>query len=255
MPRAAVAGLLVVSAVGLAAAQLTGDCTTAILNVANNPDASACLSVSSLVPMVSGDASIVTPISDWVDRICPAPACSNETIESITANLTHGCSTELNTFGISSDASSAIAQIIQGVYPTLRELLCLSDGDTNCVSQTLNNFQDMFGPLTPNNIYKILTSDDLIVPSNVTCTDCVKAFYSTLSPNIELVNEETAQGKCGNDFIDDTMPSSIKQTASSETASSSGGSNAALATVPSDALAGLIAASSLTLASAYALSG
>ena len=146
MPRAAVAGLLVVSAVGLAAAQcvvavltecyvhiddrmirLTGDCTTAILNVANNPDASACLSVSSLVPMVSGDASIVTPISNRVDRICPAPACSNETIESITANITHGCSTELNTFGISSDASSAIAQIIQGVYPTLRELLCLSE--------------------------------------------------------------------------------------------------------------------------------
>ena len=145
MRRAAVASLLVVSAVGLAAAQcvvavlecydrtddrmirLTGDCTTAILNVANNPDASACLSVSSLVPMLSGDASIVTPISDWVDRICPAPACSNETIGSITANITHGCSTELNTFGISSDASSAIAQIIQGVYPTLRELICLSE--------------------------------------------------------------------------------------------------------------------------------
>ena len=149
----------------------------------------------------------------------------------------------------------------------------IRSGDTNCVSQTLNNFQDMFGPLTPNNIYKILTSDDLTVPSNVTCTDCVKAFYSTLSPNIELVNEETAQGKCGNDFIgtpsacatiplgltqtttDDTMPSSIKQTASSETASSSGGSNAALATVSSDALVGLFAASSLTLASAYALLG
>ena len=145
-------------------------------------------------------------------------------------------------------------------------------GDTNCVSQTLNNFQDIFGPLTPNNIYNILTSDDLTVPSNVTCTDCVKAFYSTLSPNIELVNEETAQGKCGNDFIgtssvcvtiplgltqtiDDTMPSSIKQTASSETASSSGGSNAALATVSSDALVGLFAVSSLTLASAYALLG
>ncbi|KAI5828969.1 hypothetical protein K523DRAFT_275542 [Schizophyllum commune Tattone D] len=255
MPRAAVAGFLVVSAVGLAAAQLTGDCTTAILNVANNPDASACLSVSSLVPMLSGDASIVTPISNWVDKICPAPACSNETIGSITANITHGCSTELNTFGISSDASSAISQVIQGVYPTLRELLCLSDGDTNCVSQTLNNFQDMFGPLTPNNIYKILTSDDLTVPSNITCTDCVKAFYSTLSPNIELVNEETAQAKCGNNFIDDSMPSGIKQTASTETASSPDGSNAALATMTSGALFGSLAASSSTFASTYALLG
>ncbi|KAL1741863.1 hypothetical protein HDZ31DRAFT_84555 [Schizophyllum fasciatum] len=251
MLRAVAAGLLVVSTAGLATAQLTGDCTTAILNVANNRDAAACLSVSSLVPLLSGDVPIVGPVSGWIDHVCPAPACSDDTLEAITANVTSGCATELNTFGISPDAASAIARVVQSVYPTLREVLCLSDGDANCVVQTLTNVQDMYGDLTPVNIYRILTSDDVTLPSNITCTDCTKGFYSTLAPNIALVNEDDAQARCGDDFTDHSMPSGIKQSASSEIATSAGGSNDAQSVMNLTRIGSLIAAS-LALASASA---
>ncbi|KAL1673764.1 hypothetical protein EV122DRAFT_270167 [Schizophyllum commune] len=208
------------------ALSISSDCSSALLNVASNPEASACLSLGSLTSLVtSQDESIVGPISDWLGNVCGAAACSNDTLSAITTNVTQGCSQELGTYGLSASDAQDIIPIIQSYYPTVREALCLSDGDTNCIVQTLQNFQTTYGDLTLTNIQNVLGSDDVTLPSNITCTDCTKALYNTVASDFGIVDKDDAASECGNDFVDGQTPSSIKQTASTDTASSSQGDN------------------------------
>ncbi|KAL1741861.1 hypothetical protein HDZ31DRAFT_75894 [Schizophyllum fasciatum] len=220
MSRVLFSGLSVASFVGFAAAQLSlsSSCSSALLNVAGNPEASSCLSLGSVTSLVtSQEESIIGPISDWLSNVCGTAPCSNDTLSAITTNVTEGCSKELESYGISANDARDAIPLIQNLYPTFREALCLQDGDTNCVVQTLNNFQSTYGELTASSISNTLGSDDVTLPSNITCTDCTKAIYNTIASDLEIVSEDDAKSQCGNDFVDGQTPSSIKQAASTAT--------------------------------------
>ncbi|TRM70004.1 hypothetical protein BD626DRAFT_625268 [Schizophyllum amplum] len=253
MSRILATGLLLASSLGMVAAQLSSECTQALTDIGSNSDASACLSPNSLTPLFSGNGSVVDPITEWLGNICPSAACSNDTISAIVTNVTTGCGTELTTLGMSaSDVTDAIP-VIQQMYPTVREALCLQDGDTNCAVQSLNNLQDILGELTITNLYVTFASDDVTIPSNITCSDCQKALYNTLKDKLELIEDAAVQEQCGADFVDGVNPTNIKQAASSETASADSDQNAAQ--MLSSGLVGAFMAASITFGAAFALLG
>ncbi|KIM40213.1 hypothetical protein M413DRAFT_446381 [Hebeloma cylindrosporum] len=222
MFRAATLAALVAYA---AAQSLSTNCTAALTGIAANPDASKCLSPGSLVSVVAAGAnnSIIPPINNWLTSLCGAPACSNDTIAAVVKNVTEGCSTELSGLGFTSSLTPSITSIIQQYYPTVRKVVCLKDGDTNCVTQTLTNIQDTVGTLSLTNLAQIALNPPTSLPANVTCTNCVKAAYNIINTDVPSIVADVApalQSQCGASFTDGTTPSGISQSASTADASS-----------------------------------
>ncbi|KAG6861236.1 hypothetical protein C0995_002358 [Termitomyces sp. Mi166 len=187
--------------------------------------AAAQVSISMPSPLVAilanPSASIVDPVNSWLAGLCAAPACSNTTLAAVVGNATSGCSAEFASFGISSSNVPAITALVQQYYPTVRKAACLKDGNTNCVTQTLTNAQSVLGTLSVNNIATIVSSgEDINLPTNVTCTNCVKAIYNTVNTGAPgILNPEGLQDTCGSSFIDGTTPAGISESASDATQS------------------------------------
>ncbi|PPQ65669.1 hypothetical protein CVT26_000301 [Gymnopilus dilepis] len=244
--------------VAYASAQsLSTQCTNALTGIATNPDAAACLAPGSLVQIIAGGAntSIVGPINTWLTNVCSAPACSNDTISAVVQNVTTGCSNELSGLGLSSDMIPSITSLIQQYYPTARQVICLKQGDTNCITQTLTNIQNIVGPLSLSNLMQITSNPTITsLPSNITCTDCVKAAYNVINSAVPSLTSDAApaiQSECGASFTDGTTPSGIVDSASTSTNTPGASKNAAFGTaalVSHGALAG-IAASGLVIVS------
>ncbi|KAJ6625512.1 hypothetical protein B0H10DRAFT_2001654 [Mycena sp. CBHHK59/15] len=211
------ATLLVAS--GVSALSISSTCQTALTQVAANKDANACLGVSSLLSVVlQSNASIITPVDNWLKSLCAAPTCSNATLSAVVTNVTTGCSAELSSAGGSDGTASSITGLVEQYYPTARQIVCLTDSGTNCVTQTLTNIQNILGTLSLNNIGTIITTalSTTTIPSNVTCTDCTKEAYNILNKNFpSLVSSEASavQSECGSSFTDGATPANIVESA------------------------------------------
>ncbi|KAI3618582.1 hypothetical protein WG66_016504 [Moniliophthora roreri] len=253
------AATAVATGFAVASAQLSQQCTSALASVASNPEAGACLAPAQLVSIVAGDgnSSIVEPIDAWLNssvfneiidylfsdqshhRVCAVAPCNNETISAIVTNVTAGCTRELSLFGYDSSQNAAIIATVQQVYPTARKVVCLKDGNTNCVTQTLTNIQNTVGTLSPNNIVDIVannsTQASLLNAQNITCTNCIKAAYNTINTDFPLGSDAQSelQQQCGASFTDGQNPSGISQTAN--TASAQGENAAVILKALSDA--------------------
>ncbi|KAF5370472.1 hypothetical protein D9615_009759 [Tricholomella constricta] len=221
------ARVLTISALlSVAAAQLnlSQACTKALTTIATNPEANACLTPSPLIPILGdSNASIVEPINNWLTSLCAAPSCSNDTLAAIVTNATTGCLTELSSLGFQSSDTAGITTIIQQYYPTARKVVCLKDGDTNCVTQTLTNIQNIFGPLSIKSIFSFNPGDKTI-PANLSCTNCIKAAYNTIKadiPGFSRFNNDL-ENQCGASFNDGATPAGISQSASDKTADKPG---------------------------------
>jgi len=105
---------------------LSSSCNSAIQGLIGDPDATACLSLPSLVPFLSlgQNDSIVQPVDKWLTSVCAAPACSNTTIAAVVQNITAGCSSDLSSLGVTSSVAPALTSIVQQFYPTVRKVLC-----------------------------------------------------------------------------------------------------------------------------------
>jgi len=241
---------------------LSQNCQQALTQVAANPDASNCLDPSALLQLAIGgtNASIIAPVKAWLGGICSAGPCSNNTIAAVVTNLTSGCSAELSAAGLTTDSSgvAAITTEIQAAYPTVRQVLCLSDNSnsgTNCIVELLTDIQNAAGAtLSISEIISLVmnpTPQD--VPTNVTCSDCSKAMYNVVNQNFPaLLNDSTAsvQATCGANFTDGQTPSSIVQTASS-TGSSNNNKSGALPLSSSSGPFGLTVACLVTILAGF----
>ncbi|KAG5640788.1 hypothetical protein DXG03_007193, partial [Asterophora parasitica] len=208
---------------------LSQPCTQALTIIATSADANACLTPSPLIPILTNsNTSIVEPINNWLTSLCAAPACSNNTLAAIVANVTTGCSAELTLAGFQSGDTSAVTALIQKYYPTARNVVCLKDGNTNCVTQMLTNVQNIAGPLTVQNILALISENGMDVPSNVTCTNCIKAAYNIVNAEVPgfLGSNSDVQEQCGASFTDGATPSGITQSASDQAAGSTKNSGA-----------------------------
>ena len=146
-----------------------------------------------------------TWILDDADIYYAGP-CSNTTLANAVTNITTGCSTELSAAGLttSSNSSQAIISAVQAAYPTVRQVLCLSDSGNNCVTETLTNIQNVVGQLNLTEIVSIIANPTGVnLPANVTCTNCTKAAYNVINGNYpSLVSGEASaiESQCGSSF-------------------------------------------------------
>jgi hypothetical protein len=245
---------ILIAAAGLAAAQtpsISTNCSSALLVVSSDSGASACLSPSSLTGLITG-GSTVNIIDQWLDKICPAAPCSNATLATVVNTIVGGCSTELATYGITTSAAELVP-MVQQYYPTVRQIACLKDGNTNCVTETLDNLQAATGQnITLSNFISVLSlAGDL--PSNVTCTACTQTAYDIIAqqqPALVSTVQPALQSKCGTDFTNGTRPSGIVESAS--TASPGTTSNSAARVNPMDLSSSMPILVSLGLSSLFA---
>ncbi|KAF9049832.1 hypothetical protein BJ165DRAFT_1525147 [Panaeolus papilionaceus] len=245
------------------AQSLSQQCTSTLTAIAGNPDAASCLSPTSLLPLLTGGSnnSVVPTINTWLTSICGAPACSNDTLAAVVKNATEGCSTELSAFGFNSNLTPSITGLVQQYYPTVRKVVCLKDGDNNCIVKTLGDVESTFGPLSLQNIVKLVANPPNDLPANITCTNCIKAAYTVVAQDIPALVSDTApalQQQCGADFTDGQTPTGISQSANTNAASSSpppsnGAALSTFASTNSGLVGGLAASGFVAVATFFSL--
>jgi len=250
---------------------LSAGCLAALVNVAASPEA-ACIDASSLVTAAStltNTTSIVDPINTWLTGLCGQSTCSNASLAAIVTNVTTGCSAELSSFGFTSDETPAVISLVQQYYPTVQSVVCLKDtaNSTLCVTETLKNVESLLGTLDINNIAGIEAKANALtsVPTNLTCTSCIKAAYNIINTNLpSLASGYSAplSSQCGASFIDKAAPSGIASgsaaagasgtSAAGGSATSSSAAMGAASLLTRGALTGLAVSSLLVVSSALA---
>jgi len=203
-----------------ASAQLSPQCTAALQGIIANPAAAECLGASSLLPLLANtNSSLIIPsVDNWLQHLCAVPACSNTTLTAVTQNITTGCQSELG-LGLSNSTVSTVIGFVEQDYPTFREAVCLKEGDTNCIVQTLTNFQD-FNITT---LVPFTSGADILssLPTNISCTNCLKAIYNTINKALpsSVAADAVAplQSHCGASFVNGTTPSGIVESATTST--------------------------------------
>jgi len=228
---------------------LSSGCISTLASIAANPDVVTCLNPSPLVSLfiTGGNTSVVTPVNSWLTGLCAAASCSNDTLAAITTNLTTGCQAEFAPLGLT-NASQAVP-LVQQVYPVVREIVCLTDNNDNgalCVTQTLQNIQNVTGTITVSVLFSWISNGlpDTVYSSNVVCTNCVKQTYNVINQDaptfLNSSTTSTLSTTCGASFVDGQTPSGISESASQSTSPASGSGSGALALnlPPSSALGG-----------------
>ncbi|EKM79215.1 hypothetical protein AGABI1DRAFT_74063 [Agaricus bisporus var. burnettii JB137-S8] len=217
---------LIVALASLASAQIAGlstECLGALSGLVADPDANACLQPTDLIPLATASAndSIVPTIDTWTKHVCAAAPCSNQTLANIVTAIANGCQKEISDDPQNTDPSavaSAITPLVQRFYPTVRKVLCLQDGDTPCDTQLLSDIESVSGqPLSIDVLFSVFAGLNFEnIPKNITCSDCVKAAYTTINTDLpDLISDAAPalQAQCGASFTDGNIPSTISQSA------------------------------------------
>jgi hypothetical protein len=77
--------------------------------------------LSTLAPALSPNASLTPILDEWMTDICSANACDQELLDSTAQNISMACGSDVAQF----DVSGTDIQEIFGLYPLVREMLCL----------------------------------------------------------------------------------------------------------------------------------
>lgn len=106
---------------------ISSSCTSALTNTVANSDAAECLAASSLIPLFANTtSSIIPPIDNWLQKICSAPICSNDTLAGVVQNITEGCASDLN-IPVDSGSITTVTSIVQKFYLVARQIICLKE--------------------------------------------------------------------------------------------------------------------------------
>ena len=88
-------------------------------------------------------------------------------------------------------------------------LVLRTSNNTLCATSLLDEYQDVVGTLSIDNIVSqlpmLLTGQVPNIPTYITCSDCVKQAYNVLMANqpdvaSQSIVTSTLQGQCGSDF-------------------------------------------------------
>lgn len=213
---------------------------TTLMNIATNPEIAGCLAPDLLIPILVGAGnsadSVVSPMDAWVTSLCASPACSTTVLTSLVNNVTAGCSEEYALPDV-----QITLNFVEKNYPTFRDVMCLKQGSTNCVTQTLTNLQNSIGTMdfSDANIAAITTDIRKGFPSSVLCTDCMHGTYTLINQyapgTISAANKTYATTTCGASFVDGGIPPGLIQSAynASATAAAPTSTTPASTTTPS----------------------
>lgn len=203
---------------------VTQSCQIAVLNILGNVDASNCLNTvgfATAVGKIGTNNSAVQPATDWIAGICAQGPCSNNTITAVMRNLTSGCSDELNKAGVIMTNVSAVIESVKTGYSGTRKALCLKDNTTSklCINEDLSAVETGLNTtLTLMQVANIGKNISMFtsLPASSICTNCNKAVYNIFNqtfPFLITPIQSGIQTKCGSNFINGPMPTSIIGTA------------------------------------------
>lgn len=229
----------------------------------SSPDAQ-CLNPSALLSLVTGssNSSIISPINNWLQGLCPQAPCSNGSLAQVVTNLTSGCSAELSNSGIATTSSSQLTTIVQQAYPAVRQVICLRNTTANdlCVTELLTDIQSAVGTnITSGNLIQVFTN--LLVgskiPPSIACSDCVKESYNIINQDFPaLLNGSTSSAissTCGTAFINGATPTDISESASTASAGSNASKSGAAPLFSVNSIVGVAVSTLVILSSGFAV--
>ncbi|KZT27957.1 hypothetical protein NEOLEDRAFT_1239736 [Neolentinus lepideus HHB14362 ss-1] len=256
----------VILAVNLVSAQsLSSGCISTLTSLVANPEF-ACLNAQALIPLATNPTqSVITPVNQWLQGMCSQPACTNDVISAAVSNVTTGCQSDLEAHGLqtSSSALSLVTPVIQLAYPSVRQIACLqdaNDGNVMCATELLTDLQDSVGTLSVDKVIQVATqvssSGISTLPSNVTCSNCVKQAYNIANkafPARASQASSVLSGQCGASFVDGAQPSGVVEIASTASAAATSKSAAVgrASLVSSSSIFGIAATSLVAVFSAF----
>lgn len=82
--------------------------------------------------MAGQNTSLVDPINSWLTGLCAQPACNNATLAVVSGDLSSGCSQELGLFGFGNVSGGQLTSLLQSVFPTVRQAVCLQKSVSAC---------------------------------------------------------------------------------------------------------------------------
>lgn len=201
-------------------------------------DLGSCLSLTSLIPVLSESGSIVSSLDSYFGTICTSSPCSNSTISSAEGTIQTSCASDL------SDKTTLVVALdtLLYNYPAIREAACLksSSNNTYCVTQTLSAVQNATGtPITFSYLSGLLDGNSTemttlsSLSSDVLCTSCNQGIYQiALQANSSIANSTIGQAitsKCGANFGTGSTPSGVTQGSSSATSAVASSTSASAA--------------------------
>jgi len=232
------APLLALSVVAQSSSGLdvSAQCQSTLLNISSSTEGQ-CINAAGLVPifLASSNSSLIGPFQSWLTGLCSKGPCTNQTLATLVANVTQGCSSDLSSLGINDNNASSITASVQEYYPVVRQIACLKDNNASqlCVIDELYDIQNATGTLSVDEIFSLKTLAPLLtLPQNVKCNNCTKEAYNILlteAPQaITSDKNSTISKQCGADFLDGKTPAAISQTASGSSLAKSSGDGHAI---------------------------
>ncbi|KAF8586696.1 hypothetical protein K439DRAFT_1659511 [Ramaria rubella] len=215
-------------------------CQSTLLGVAGNQEASSCLNVPGLAAILTlqPNSSAIPSLNTWLQGLCAANPCSNDTINAISTNITNGCQADISGTGVNQVVLQSILQDVPRFYPTVRSIACLksSSNDTLCATSTLLDVQQFGGqPLTANSAMNAIS--EIVsqggkgsLPTNLTCTGCTQAAFDTFQADQALLAanpsvQSAISSQCGANFLSTPQPTDVIEGTGSAAPTGSVGSN------------------------------
>ncbi|KAI9437738.1 hypothetical protein H4582DRAFT_297466 [Lactarius indigo] len=221
---------------------VSAQCQSSLINIASSTEGQ-CLNSAGIAPIffAGSNTSLIGPFQSWLTGLCSKDPCTNQTLATLVANITQGCSSDLSSLSINNSNISSITASVQEYYPVVRQIACLKDNNANqlCLIEELYDVQNVTGTLITDNVFSLFPKliaeglPALGLPQNVTCNNCTKEAYNiiiTQTPQAIASDENSTLSKqCGADFLDGKTPAGISQTAAgSDLSNTNEDSNVAL---------------------------
>jgi len=138
---------------------LSTECRTAILSLALSP-LTQCLGINELAPAISANASLVPILDNWMTSICANEACDQDLLDSTAQNFSSACNSDLAKY----DISGTDIQDIVGMYPLVRELVCLKTAEPFVSNSTMNMTMPM------DNVTMPMDNSTMPIPTDMNST-------------------------------------------------------------------------------------
>jgi hypothetical protein len=108
---------------------VSAQCQSTLINLAASTEGQ-CLNSAGIVPIfVAGsNTSLIGPFQSWLTGLCSKDPCTNQTIATLVANITQGCSSDLlSSLGLNTANVSFVTASVEEYYPVVRQIACLQE--------------------------------------------------------------------------------------------------------------------------------
>lgn len=194
---------------------LSPSCRSTVETVlAPNSTLFQCLQFQALAPILANNQSSVIPqVNGYLQALCSAPACSNDTITMATQAVLGNCSSDLSKIGIPAE----YVQYAMNAIPTARKVACLTSSNqtllapAEALNATYNATSMMNGTSSMMNGTSMpmpaIVDGNMTMPTNGTSTPMPMMSNETAFCPIELLAyiQNVTGAELSNNYIDSLL--------------------------------------------------